>query len=684
MVDYIYDLETYPNVFLMAVSQVGSANAWMFQISDWVNDTQALLSFMLMLKSTNARMVGFNNINFDYPVLHHLINHPDPTALDLYNKAMSIINSNDRFSHIIWDRDRFVEQVDLFTINHFDNIARATSLKLLEFNMRRDRIEDLPFPPGTVLTEEQMHVLADYNWEDIYATMDFYYESLDAIRFREELSQTYGRNFINDNDTKVGKQFFIMELEKHRPGSCYTYEEDNEFKADGTIGPKPGSRHRVPRQTVRGAIPLNEVVFPYIKFQHPEFQRVHQWFLQATVHDANDLTAISATINDFQFDFGKGGIHGSIRDSIVVSDVDNVIIDLDVTSYYPSIAIVNRLAPEHLGDTFCNIYAQIKSQRAQHEKGTAANKMLKLALNGVYGDTGNAYSPFYDMKYLLSITINGQLLLCMLAEHVMKIPGALLIQINTDGLTVKIPKHRLPQLKAIADWWQEFTKLDLEEVEYSRFWVRDVNNYVAEDTNGKLKSKGTYVHAPPAKRNPTGWHQNLSAMIVPMAAEAFLVHGTPIRSFIMHHPDIMDFMLRTKVKRIDKVEIDGVECQRITRYLVTKTGGSIFKVSPPPAGYIVGQWKRANSVPDHIYNSVRLEIQDVWPDPALADTTNCPWDERINTKNKSKYEMRRTGIDVGWLVTEYNTMRPVDRSTVNYEYYIQETHKLVDQLKVVV
>ena len=200
----------------------------------------------------------------------------------------------------------------------------------------------------------------------------------------------------------------------------------------------------------------------------------------------------------------------------------------------------------------------------------------------------------------------------------------------------------------------------------------------------KLKSKGAYVHAPPAQRNPVGWHQNLSAMVVPMAAEAFLVRGTPIRQFISTHPDIMDFMLRTKVKRIDKVEISGVECQRITRYLVTKTGGSIFKVSPPAAGYIVGQWKRANSVPDHIYNSVRLEIQDVWPDPGTHDTTNCPWDERINTKNKSKYEMRRTGIDVGWLVTEYNTMRPVDRSTVNYEYYIQETHKLVDQLKVVV
>ena len=677
MVDYVYDLETYPNVFLMAVSQINSDNRWMFEISDWYDDLDGLVDWVEMCRQTNARMVGYNNISFDYPVLHHLLTHqhsPEMSAKFICDKANSIIQSSDRFGHIIWDRDRLVEQVDLFTINHFDNVARSTSLKLLEFNMRRAHIEDLPFPPSTILTAADAEVLREYNWEDIDATEQFYHESLEMIEFREELTRQYGRNFLNDNDTKIGKQFFIMELEKQRPGSCYTTETGK----------------RQPRQTVRNKISLSEVVFPYIQFQHPEFQRIHNYFLSQTVYDANDLTAVSATINDFRFDFGKGGIHGSIRDGIAVAEPDAPIIDLDVTSYYPSLAIVNRLAPEHLGDTFCDIYAQIKSQRVQHPKGSAANKMLKLALNGVYGDTGNKYSPFFDMKYLLSITINGQLLLCMLAEHLMKIPGLQLIQINTDGLTVKVPRDGIPQLKAVSEWWQDFTKLDLEEVEYSRMFVRDVNNYIGEYTDGKLKRKGAYENLPPADRNPTGWHQNLSAMVVPLAAEAFLTRGVPLRSFIHDHDDIMDFMLRTKIKRSDQLIILGLEgdeheLQRITRYMVTKTGGMLFKISPPKDGCQVGQWKRASNLTDQFYDAVRLEIQDVFPDPTMVDSTGHPWDERINTKSRSKYETRRTGIDVGWEVTVHNRIDgPIDRDTINYEYYVQEATKLVDQLKVMV
>ena len=43
--------------------------------------------------------------------------------------------------------------------HHFDNKARATSLKVLEFNMRSDSIEDLPFKVGATLTRDQVDVL---------------------------------------------------------------------------------------------------------------------------------------------------------------------------------------------------------------------------------------------------------------------------------------------------------------------------------------------------------------------------------------------------------------------------------------------------------------------------------------------------------------------------------------------
>jgi hypothetical protein len=59
--------------------------------------------------------------------------------------------------------------------------------------------------------------------------------------------------------------------------------------------------------------------------------------------------------------------------------------DWDVESYYPSLAIANGLYPEHLGEAFVKVYADMKNDRTSFKKGTPENAMLKLALNGAYG-----------------------------------------------------------------------------------------------------------------------------------------------------------------------------------------------------------------------------------------------------------------------------------------------------------
>ncbi len=106
--------------------------------------------------------------------------------------------------------------------------------------------------------------------------------------------------------------------------------------------------------------------------------------------------------------------------------------------------------------------------------------MLKLALNGVYGDSNNQFSVFYDPLFTMSITLNGQLLLCLLAEGLMKIPGLRLIQVNTDGLTVRVPRSHKMLVDLARAAWQDRTGLNLEEAVYKRMFIRDCNNYIAE------------------------------------------------------------------------------------------------------------------------------------------------------------------------------------------------------------
>ena len=691
--DWVYDLETYPNVFTASFKHLNSGTRLMFEISDRMNQAAELYDFLLNLNKTGCRLVGFNNNGFDYPVLHFFIdNFPHyRTAADLYSKAAAIIATpwHNRFDNVVWDNDVLITQIDLYKIHHFDNEARRTSLKMLEFNMRSESIEDLPYEPGYPLTVEQIPVLLDYNDHDVDETGKFYIETIPMIEFRETLSEKYGRNFLNHNDTKIGKDYFIMELERLIPGSCYTRDAGGK---------------RAPRQTIRQSINLANVIFPYINFKEPHFERIKDWLASQVITETKGVFKdLIASINGFNYVFGAGGIHGSIDSGIVYSDDDFELWDWDVASYYPNIAIANRLYPEHLSEQFCDIYKDVFEQRRQFKKGTPENAMLKLALNGVYGDSNNRYSPFYDSKYTMSITINGQLLLCMLAQYLIDIPGLQMIQINTDGLTVRCPRGHIETMKTICKWWEDYTCLELESAVYSRMMIRDVNNYIGEykSDDGKLCPCGCGVATGKVKRKGAyeyklAWHQNHSALVVPRAAEAALVHGADIREFITNHADIMDFMLRTKVGRSDALILTDTKgnetrMQNITRYYISNApgAGSLTKISPPAKGAKIGSWKRKNSLTDQFYQSVIAELrgQNVTDTALLGgvphdlDTNGLPWDDRINTANRSKYDTRRTGINTGWLVNPCNNIKDANRENINFDYYIAEAEKLVKPLR---
>jgi hypothetical protein len=609
--DYIYDCETYPNVFTLAVEHAEAPLHWMFEISDIRNDSRQIIEFLQFLKETDSRMVGFNNLGFDYPVIHTLIRMGHSDANTLYQKAMAIINSQDddgsRWVHHVKPSDWLVQQIDLFKIHHFDNRARATSLKVLEFNMCSDTIEDLPFPVGTVLTPDQIVVLKQYNKHDVDQTKLFYHHTLDMIRFREELTRKYARDFMNHNDTKIGKDYFTMKLEEAGV-TCYNF----------------GPSGRTPRQTKRPVIHLSEVILPWINFNHPEFNRVMNWLKSQTITETkgvfNDLTA---TIDGFTFVFGLGGIHGSVESEVIESDGEHIIVDLDVTSYYPNLAITNGFYPAHLGKEFVSIYKHLFEQRKSYPKKSTESAMLKLALNGVYGDSNNQFSIFYDPLFTMSITLNGQLLLCLLAEGLMHIPGLRLIQVNTDGMTVRVPRTNKIMVDLTRAAWQSHTGLNLEEAVYNAMMIRDVNSYIGVFEDGSTKRKGAYEYN-------VGWHQNAGGLVVPKVAEKVLVDGAPIRETVEQWPEIMDFMLRTKVPRSSYlvIEWDGQppqKIQNITRYYIAEGGGRLFKYMPPLKG---------------------------------------------------KTEWRKIGVESGWGVHVCNDIRDAGKLPVDFDYYIREVEKL--------
>ena len=97
---YIYDLETYPNFFLASFKCINTNKYWEFEISTRKSDINKLRNF---LNQEGLMLVGFNNINFDYPILHRsiLIDNHNWTAIEIYSIVLDVLNEED-FLIIPW------------------------------------------------------------------------------------------------------------------------------------------------------------------------------------------------------------------------------------------------------------------------------------------------------------------------------------------------------------------------------------------------------------------------------------------------------------------------------------------------------------------------------------------------------------------------------------------------------
>lgn len=663
-----YDIETLPNCITVAAESLNSDARAVWEISQYRDDRHLLRQWFNWLHENQVPMIGFNSEGFDYPVLHVLWNNPQATYAELYAKSQQIIGGgdDDRFAHTIWPRDRFAPQIDLYKLHHFDNKSKRTSLKALQVNMRSASVVESAVPFGVDVAQVDVDTkLIPYNQHDVSETKQFAKYSMGAIEFRLGLVDQFGVECLSWNDTKIGEKMLEQRL-----GDDVCYDRSS------------GRKQR--RQTPRSRIALRDIIFPYVQFQTPEFQRVHAFMMDQvlTPEDIGDpdapiktkgvFTDLHADVGGIRFDFGTGGVHASVENKRFQADAEWMIRDIDVAALYPSIAIVNRLAPAHLGQAFVAEYARLPAERKQHAKGTYMNAALKLAANGAYGKSNSLFSFLYDPQFTLQITINGQLMLCMLAEWLLTVPSVSLISANTDGITYMIRREHLAAAQQIEKQWQDYTQLVLEDAEYQRLWIADVNSYVAEYTDGKLKQKGRYWTTGTAGTyaesislsSPPAWHKDLSNQVSIRAAVAAMVHGVPPEAFIAAHSDPFDFFLRAKVGRSDTLLLGDREMQRVTRYYVAHHGAPLVKVSPPVAGGVVGQWKRANGVTKAEYERVMRE-------------TGGEWDERVCTRNRSKYTERRTTFEAGWNVAECNDAADFSFDNLNREYYVNEARKLI-------
>jgi len=363
----IYDIEVFPNFFSYTGLCIDTKQISVFVLHESNFQYDELGKQLNKLKG----QIGFNNVNYDYPILHWMklnsiteYNSLNDYLYAIYNESQRLIN--EKYS-AIKEKDVQIPQLDLFRLNHFDNKAKMTSLKALEIKMQLPNVQDLPLPFDKPIKESDISNILAYNLNDVEATYQFYLKNLNKIKLRKKLSKKYNLNMINYPDPKIGESILLVECAKPLNTSIWELKK---------------------LRTFRKNIILKDIILPYIKFETKEFQNLLKYMNnQIVVNTKGDINYSVILINKFKFDYGTGGIHGSIKSGIYTPNNDEIILDLDVISFYPLLAVTNEFYPAHLGKIFCDIMYSIFEERKLYPKDTHydENYGCKISMNGAYG-----------------------------------------------------------------------------------------------------------------------------------------------------------------------------------------------------------------------------------------------------------------------------------------------------------
>lgn len=592
---WFYDLEVFSNFFMGYFLNRETGEEKYFIIHESKNDIVELMTFLRSLlptKNSLSWMIGFNNMNYDYPIIHfiltklikmkYLYDNPIRLTQEIKKKSDEIIGKD--FSTIP-DKQILIKQLDPYKIHHFDNKAKRCSLKYLEGVLQMNEIETYDDFSKVVKTKDIPEII-HYCRNDVFATKRFYQESLSDIRMRQELTNQFGINLMNADDPKLGVEIFAKPISKGLGINIYDLKK---------------------LRTKRNEVYIEECITPKIKFKTEKFKQLLLNFKRSVVDPKNTKKAIEFKVNykNIDYHYGVGGLHASIKSGRYKKTETHEIIDIDVASFYTAIAIKNQFYPKHLSKVF---YESLKSRfeyRLSIKKDPKMKAIAggwKLALNGVYGKSQSEFSYFYDPKYTFSITVNGQLYLTMLVEAISEnIDDCQVLQVNTDGITVYINKEKKEQMMKICKDWESYTELTLEYTNYREMCISDVNNYLAikdypeedlrpqfdnadwyDNKYTKHKTIGCY-QVIPTRNGKIAYDANWDFRIIQKAVYDYFVFNIPIKETIIKSTNIYDFLGIAKFNSAYYSEFtksDGTKERlgKVVRYYCSSGGGRLQKV----------------------------------------------------------------------------------------------------------
>lgn len=609
----VYDIEIFPNCFSLTIKNTETKEFQFFELSNRKNNLVDLVPLFL---DKRYIFCGYNNIHYDNPIVNFIIEYKETlkksTRLDIEYNLFQLSQTIIKGDLEKWKRWKYAnnfETLDLLTMLFSQKLR--VGLKEMQVTMKYSNVQEYDGNFEAPIPEEDIPKMIQYNINDVNSTEELLYRCENDIKLRLNIEEEYGIKALNKDGVNLGMEILKTKyLEK-------THKTWNDIKDLRSPCDK---------------IALNEIILPFIKFDNPILKDLLNEMKQQVVSPDRKGYNKHFLMDNLEYSVGVGGIHSVNKPSIFIAKEDEVISDVDVASLYPSLIIEYGFYPPHLGKEFLEVYKGIKDERieAKHNGNKLKNLTLKLSINGLSGNLQSEFSWCYSPKTVMRIRINGQLLLLMLAEKLISI-GCQIIQANTDGLFVLRKKKDEQKFKDVCKWWENLTRLELEEDRFERFYQFAINDYLGviegykDSKNPKLlKKKGLFIDS-------VTLGKGMQPMIIPKAINANLADNIPVEETIRNCKDINEFITYQKVDKKFTVQYMNKFITHINRYYVSTNGGYLYK----------------------------CEVED---------------DKIIKFANM----LTASGVT---LCNDITAIKEFPRN-INYKYYIKEANKILAKLKI--
>ena len=615
----LYDIEVFPNCFHCLVSDSESHKKYKFEISNRKNQLEELIDFFYF-KRVEHIMCGYNNHHYDDIVINYMIFFRNTMKRfdylkicnSLYYLSKAIIESEkteniDKIKQ--YKYANYFYSFDLMTMLY--SAAKQKSLKEVEILLGMDNVQEFEAGFDQRLLDSEIDDMIKYNENDVDATELLLNTVKDEVDLRLEVEKEWGFDALSMSNIRIGEEIL---LRKSNLKGVALEEAKSKIRRVAKIENK-------------------DIILPFIQYSNPKLKEVLLDVKNATCYPCKSDKKQKNyekkfVLSNTCYSIGEGGIHTINEPRIFKPTADQYIGHSDVTSMYPSLAIIYKWLPVHLGKDFWNVYESLYKERviAKRNHDELKAKAFKFALNSPIGKMQNESSWAYDPLNAYKIRMNGQLILLMLVDRLLSI-NCKIVQVNTDGVVYIADKANRELINQFIHEVENITKLHFDSDDYESFYQYDVNNYFGirkgysqSGDPSLIEKKGKFI-------TEIGLNNSMTPVVISKAVINYFLTKEPIDKFVKEDKNIRDFLMSQSVNREFKVEYGNKPVQRINRYYASNSGYYLMRVK----------------------------------------------DKMYETKKESILS------DVGVILLNHIDNTPIEERKINYQYYIGKAKTIVSE-----